>query len=161
MLTMRFSMEEIGMKFRNKDCKILEETSLSFCKPYFYKNCFGCPILKELSVKKGDVSDIYFYAVCNEWISNNPKEAAELMGYELIEEQGQQEENKRKTDNPYWDRICAISNQQREKGIKNYGHGLEDNRMSVITCMRYLEEELIDALMYIEHIKEILGGEEK
>ena len=66
-----------------------------------------------------------------------------------------------KKRNPYWERICAISNRQREKGINTYGQGLEDNHMSVITCMEYLEEELIDALMYIEHIKETLGGKEK
>lgn len=65
------------------------------------------------------------------------------------------------TKNPYWERITEISNRQRKKGMETYGQGLEDNRMSVMTCMEYLEEELIDALMYIEHIKETLGGKEK
>lgn len=152
------------MKFRNKETgKIYDISKEGFLGSNFcgkYSHCNNCPISeieKDLSVD----------SPCFDWVKNNPKEAAELMGYEfmgydeLIEESEQKEETERKTDNPYWDRICSIANQQREKGIKTYGKGLEDNRMSVITCMRYLEEELIDALMYIEHIKETLGGEEK
>ena len=42
---------------------------------------------------------------------------------------------------------------QRAKGMKTYGKGLEDNPLSIIDRLEYLEEELIDALMYIEHIK--------
>lgn len=146
------------MKFRDKETgKIYDISNRGFFESDFCKkfsDCFSCPISeieKDLSVD----------LPCSYWIENNPKKAAELMGYELIEETEQKEETKQKTDDPCWDRICAISNQQREKGIKTYGKGLEDSRMSVITCMRYLEEELIDALMYIEHIKETLGGEEK
>ena len=29
--------------------------------------------------------------------------------------------------NPYWDNICAIAERQREKGVKTYGSGIEDN----------------------------------
>ena len=56
--------------------------------------------------------------------------------------------------NPYWERICTISDKQRAKGMKTYGQGLEMNPMSIIERLEYLEEELIDGLMYIEHIKE-------
>lgn len=58
--------------------------------------------------------------------------------------------------NPYWDRICDMAEKQRAKGMKKYGYGLEDNPMRMKTRLEYLEEELIDALMYIEHIKEKL-----
>lgn len=59
-----------------------------------------------------------------------------------------------KTDrNPYWERICKISEKQRAKGMETYGKGLEDNPLSMIERLTYLEEELIDSLMYIEHIK--------
>ena len=62
--------------------------------------------------------------------------------------------------NPYWERICKLSERQREKGMKTYGKGLENNPLSIVERITYLEEELIDALMYIEHIKAYLEGSE-
>jgi hypothetical protein len=59
-------------------------------------------------------------------------------------------------ENPYWERICALSERQRAKGMSTYGKGLEDNHMSIEERLTYLEEELIDSLYYIEHIKEWL-----
>lgn len=56
--------------------------------------------------------------------------------------------------NTYWDNITAMYNRQRAKGIKTYGQTLEENNsLSDIEKLEYLEEELIDGLMYIEHIK--------
>ena len=60
--------------------------------------------------------------------------------------------------NPYWERVCALSERQREKGMKTYGKGLEDNPLAILERITYLEEELIDALMYMEHIKAYLEG---
>lgn len=56
-------------------------------------------------------------------------------------------------NNPYWKRICEMARKQRAKGIRTYGKGLEDNPLSAEERLTYLEEELIDGLMYIEHIK--------
>lgn len=54
----------------------------------------------------------------------------------------------------YWGEICKIQARQTEKGVKKYGQRLEDNEdLGVIERLEYLEEELIDGLMYIEHIK--------
>lgn len=54
----------------------------------------------------------------------------------------------------YWDNICAMQKKQTEKGIKTYGQTLEQNKsLTPLQRLEYLEEELIDALMYIEHIK--------
>lgn len=54
----------------------------------------------------------------------------------------------------YWSEICKIQARQTEKGVKKYGRRLEDNEdLGVIERLEYLEEELIDGLMYIEHIK--------
>jgi hypothetical protein len=54
----------------------------------------------------------------------------------------------------YWANVCKIQKRQTEKGVKKYGQRLEDNySLDVIERLEYLEEELIDALMYIEHIK--------
>ena len=63
--------------------------------------------------------------------------------------------------NPYWENITSISNRQRAKGIKTYGYGLEDNPTEVLTRIEYIEEELIDALMYLEWLKEGLNGQIK
>ena len=58
----------------------------------------------------------------------------------------------------YWANICVMQKAQTEKGKKTYGQILEENTsMSMIERLEYLEEELIDALMYIEHIKELKG----
>lgn len=55
----------------------------------------------------------------------------------------------------YWANITAIKDKQTEKGIDTYGQTLEENTaMSIIERLEYLEEELVDGLMYIEHIKE-------
>lgn len=60
----------------------------------------------------------------------------------------------------YWDRITAMYERQRNKGIASYGQILEDNdAMDIIERIEYLEEELIDALVYWEHAKEILKSE--
>ena len=61
-----------------------------------------------------------------------------------------------KTMNPYWDRICTLADKQREKGINTYGQGLEDNPKKIIERLEYLQEELVDALMYCEWIKDKL-----
>jgi hypothetical protein len=57
----------------------------------------------------------------------------------------------------YWAEICKIQSRQTEKGVKKYGRRLEDNHdLTMIERLEYLEEELIDGLMYIEHIKAAL-----
>lgn len=54
----------------------------------------------------------------------------------------------------YWANVCAIQKRQTDKGIERYGQRLEDNKsLSPVERLEYLEEELIDGLMYIEHIK--------
>ena len=63
------------------------------------------------------------------------------------------------SDNPYWDSICKIAEQQRQKGLKEYGQGLEDNtELSTDERIKMVEEEMVDALMYLEHLRK--GREE-
>ena len=58
----------------------------------------------------------------------------------------------------YWKNICDMQLRQTNKGIRHYGQRLEDNEdMTVLDRLTYLEEELIDALMYIEHLKRVLS----
>ena len=61
--------------------------------------------------------------------------------------------------NPYWKNICVMANRQRMKGIKKYGYGLEDNPAEINARIRHIEEELIDALMYLEWLKDGLKVE--
>lgn len=56
--------------------------------------------------------------------------------------------------NPYWDNVTEIANKQRKKGLHDYGQGLEANTASIIDRIQHLEEELVDALMYLEWIKD-------
>ena len=63
-------------------------------------------------------------------------------------------ENDKKSGNPYWDRITALANKQRETGIKEYGRGLEDDTANIDIRLNRISEELIDALMYIEHLRD-------
>ena len=59
----------------------------------------------------------------------------------------------------YWNNICELQKKQTEKGIKKYGFTLEESdNMPLLKTLTYLEEELVDALFYIEHIKALLGG---
>lgn len=60
-------------------------------------------------------------------------------------------------NNPYWENICKIAEKQRNKGIETYGQGLEDNHCDIEKRIQYLEEELVDALMYCEWIKQYLS----
>ena len=64
------------------------------------------------------------------------------------------------SENPYWDRISEMAKKQRAKGMATYGQGLEDNPMAILDRLIYLQEELIDALMYLEHCKEWLREKE-
>lgn len=59
--------------------------------------------------------------------------------------------------NPYWERITEIQNRQRLKGLYTYGQTLEENTTPGI-CERIhaIEEELIDALMYLEWVLNLL-----
>lgn len=60
--------------------------------------------------------------------------------------------------NPYWDNITALATKQRKKGLHDYGQGLEANNKPVVERIKYIEEELIDALMYLEWLKDSLVG---
>lgn len=62
--------------------------------------------------------------------------------------------------NPYWERISALAEKQRQKGIDTYGQGLEDNQApSAEERIEYIQEELIDALMYLEWFKDKINNE--
>lgn len=54
----------------------------------------------------------------------------------------------------YWDKITEIYKKQSEKGLKEYGMTLEENTdIPVADRITMLEEELVDALVYLEHLR--------
>lgn len=54
----------------------------------------------------------------------------------------------------YWARVTEVYRHQRNKGLAKYGFPLEDNSASIVERLNHIEEELVDALMYIEWLKE-------
>lgn len=95
----------------------------------------------------------------------NIAEAGEVEAIKALEMIGYKEESRIDApSNPYWDRITAVANRQRSKGIREYGKGVEDDTADINVRLDRIEEELIDALMYLEHlrdginrIKEVVG----
>lgn len=58
-------------------------------------------------------------------------------------------------DVSYWANITKMQKRQTAKGLKTYGQRLEDNTTLTITeKIEMIQEELIDALMYLEHLKQ-------
>lgn len=58
----------------------------------------------------------------------------------------------------YWRNICGINARQEAKGVAKYGQSLEANTtLSTEQRIEHAQEELIDALKYLEHLKAITG----
>lgn len=58
----------------------------------------------------------------------------------------------------YWKNICALNERQEAKGLDKYGVTLENNTiLTKVQRIEHLEEELIDALKYAEHLKRLSG----
>lgn len=77
--------------------------------------------------------------------------------YNLIHDDTYDDEDS--STNPYWENICKLQDKQRKKGIETYGQGLEDNHQPILIRIQHIEEELIDALMYLEWLKEGINGD--
>lgn len=55
----------------------------------------------------------------------------------------------------YRDNIVELIDRQREKGLKKYGQTLEQNTtLSTLQRIEHAQEELVDALQYMEHLKQ-------
>lgn len=52
--------------------------------------------------------------------------------------------------NPYWRGIKRVAEKQRARGGKKYGSGTEDNPADIRGKLTYIEENLLDVLMYCE-----------
>ena len=82
------------MKFRNKDTgRVVEHDRRTFCGGFDAGCCLGCPIFdaKELGED------------CSEWVLNHPELAASLMGYELLNADGQPVQSEENIPAPEYD----------------------------------------------------------
>lgn len=60
----------------------------------------------------------------------------------------------------YKENIVKLIDNQILKGKENYGHTLDENPLQVLDAINNTQEELIDALFYLENLKDkIYGGE--
>lgn len=58
--------------------------------------------------------------------------------------------------NQYWMNICRMNARQEAKGMDKYGEPLEQNTTLTTTQrIEHLQEEMIDALKYCEHLKQV------
>lgn len=60
----------------------------------------------------------------------------------------------------YWDNISRMNERQETKGRAKYGQDLEENvTMPTDQRIEHIQEELIDALKYLEHFKVVATGD--
>ena len=61
----------------------------------------------------------------------------------------------------YWEGVMQIYSKQSDKGLREYEMRLYENTsLSQQARLNHLAEELVDALMYIQHIKAGMNGAE-
>ncbi len=66
--------------------------------------------------------------------------------------------NDNSSNDPYWSRITEMAQKQRSKGLEEYRKGIEEDTADVLTRLTRIQEELIDSLYYIEHLKDYHSG---
>lgn len=57
------------------------------------------------------------------------------------------------------ERVIGLFNSRSKRGIEKYGTTLEDNELTLEEWLTHLQEELMDATLYIEKIKSIINEE--
>lgn len=53
----------------------------------------------------------------------------------------------------YKENIIEMIESQVKKGKENYGHTLDENPLQILEAISNAQEELIDALFYLENLK--------
>ena len=56
----------------------------------------------------------------------------------------------------YKDNIVKLIDKQILKGKENYGHTLDEKPLQILDAINNIQEELIDALFYLENLKDDL-----
>ena len=58
--------------------------------------------------------------------------------------------------NTYKENIVKVIDSQIIKGKENYGHTLDENPLQTLDAINNIQEELIDALFYLENLKDVI-----
>lgn len=64
-------------------------------------------------------------------------------------------------DNPYWDRVNRIAERQRNKGLAEYGKGIETNSADIHSRIEMALEELVDLAMYLCWVEDFFNKEKE
>lgn len=56
--------------------------------------------------------------------------------------------------NTYKENIVKLIDKQISKGKENYGHTLDESPLQTLDAINNAQEELIDALFYLENLKD-------
>ena len=76
----------------------------------------------------------------------------------VAEKRLQMDDEPPESSGDYWRNICGINARQEAKGVAKYGQTLEANTtLSTEQRIEHAQEELIDALKYLEHLKAVTG----
>ena len=76
----------------------------------------------------------------------------------VAEKHLQMDEEPPESSGNYWRNICGINARQEAKGVAKYGQSLEANTtLSTAQRIEHAQEELIDTLKYLEHLKAVTG----
>lgn len=82
------------MKFRNKDTgRVVTHDNTDFCGLFMEGSCADCPVGRLQTEEES----------CEEWVLNHPELAASLMGYELLNDDGQPVQREENIPAPEYD----------------------------------------------------------
>ena len=102
--------------------------------------------------------------MCSQRCCTCPYQKSEDCKHELLwetldfmrEEQPKDAEAKEHSGGEYWSNITAMNERQEAKGQAKYGEQLEDNvTLTTVQRIEHAQEEAIDLLKYLEHLKQI------
>lgn len=83
-------------------------------------------------------------------------DAAKLIRQFADENRAMKAELKVDLGNKYWMNICRMNARQEAKGMEKYGEPLEENTTLTTTQrIEHAQEEAIDLLKYLEHLKQV------
>jgi hypothetical protein len=56
------------------------------------------------------------------------------------------------------EQVVSKFNERSQRGITKYGSTLERNDLDVVDWMNHLQEELMDAILYLDRMKKDING---
>lgn len=118
--------------FKNNDDNIITHNGTDFCGSYVCSGCNECPIKKQIGHNPKD-------GECIEWVENNVKKAAELMGYTLIQENKNKEFDRIERHL----KIVTALNQLYAKKNHDYGNSFGEtyHKLGIISALTRISDK--------------------